>query len=74
MESQEVIRRKNKDEKFESEDEHKEDIKDDKSNEGSEEEQIINRIEFKTVDDAYDKIKGNNRFTWFYAAPVGLVY
>ena len=44
------------------------------SNSEGEEEDCLWEWSVKNVDDAYDKIRGNGRFTFYYAAIIGLIY
>ena len=48
--------------------------KNDNSDDEIEQDPFFDNLYLQSVDDVYDKIRGNNRFTWFYAIPIGLVY
>ena len=72
MEKQEVVQRNTKEE--DATEGRKVDIWENKSDSDVEEDQIFGNVELRNVDDALEKIKGNNRFTWLYAAPIGLIY
>ena len=72
MEKQEAVHRKIKDEDIKEE--KKVENNEDKSDDDVEEDQIMVNVELRNVDDAFEKIQGNNKFTWLYAAPIGLIY